>query len=364
MKHFKDEFAKYTQLQKELSFSKVDEQPVHDFGDEKFQLTHFKNDPYILVNNIIDISLKNSDLETFEKVIYKFFELLENSTSLEEYKNSDFKFRLQNHINTCFTRIAYSASSLTENKIYHNRLLDISGTYLKRQALIQEQVNPVNLEIVQALTSFATDILKTNANGSLYVTSLFRQLAQKGIYDNVDKSDSRMFDHYLSSFASLIKVIGQEAIKIKDSDFLYRCLEELGHLGCTAIKSNHYPVGIECLQSLVQLGRGARANGLKCFWRHCMLETIDHADERLWWMLSWVPHLDEKSVDQWIESFTTAYSRLHGFKKQILKEQIDNRTGFRFVETKEPYIEAFSKEHYFRNVDYSDFNETKEFKLY
>lgn len=361
---FKKEFKKFTDTQEILNFSKADEQPVHDFGESNFQLTHLKNDPYIFINNIVEISLKNSDLETFEKVIYHFFKLLDNTSNLEAFKSSEFKFRLRNHINTSFSRIAYSTSKLTENKIYHNRFLDIAGTYLKKQAQIQEQVNEVNLKIIYSLTSFATTILKINSDASLNVTSLFRQLAQKGIYDNVDKTDSKMFDHYLSTFPAQIKTIGQEAINAKNSDFLYRCLEELGYLGCTSIKANHYPVGIECLQSLVQLGRGARANDLKCFWRHCMLETIDHADERIWWMLSWVPYLDEKSVNQWIQSFETAYSRLHGYKKQILKMTKDNRNGFEFVNSKEPHIESFSKEHYFRKVDYSDFTETKEFKLY
>jgi hypothetical protein len=95
-----------------------------------------------------------------------------------------------------------------------------------------------------------------------------------------------------------------------------------------------------------------------------MLETIDHADERIWWMLSWVTHLDEKSQKQWVETFQTAYSRLRGFKREIEIAEENGNKGFRFKDSEEPYKESFSKDNYFKTVDYSDFNEIKEFKLY
>lgn len=362
--NFKTEFESFVEIQSTLNFSRPDEQPMHDFGEANFQITHLKNDPFIFINNALEISINNADIETFEKFIQVFFKLLKETSQYEIYKTSEVRFRLRNHLNTSFSRIAYSTSKLTENKIYHNRFLDITGTYLKQEALIQQQVNDVNQKIISSLTQFAVSILKTNSDSALYITSLFRQLAQKGIYDNAGKKDTNMFNHYLSTFPLQIKVIGQEAIKIKDSDFLFRCLEELGFLGCTSIKQNHYQVGIECLQSLVQLGREARSNELQCFWRHCMLEAIDHAEQRIWWMLSWVPQLDDKSVDSWIESFETAYSRLNGFKKKISKMTRDDRKGFEFVNSKEPYIEYYSEEHYSRAIDYSDFKQTKEFKLH
>lgn len=367
-RRFINRFIKATNIFKvhqiNLDLSKRNEKPMHDLTDSRYEPIQVKNDPFNFINNTIEIALKSSDIETFEKAIDIFLSIIESMPSNRLVIKNDFKHKFEKLINISFKRLSYSISQLTDNNIYHSRFLEKIGTYLKLRALDNKQTNELSLHLIEGLTSFTINtISKKNIDNTIFVTSLYRQLAQKGIYnDPKDKADF-MFDLHLPFICYQIKIIGQETIKIKHSNLLYRCLEELGYLGCTAIKANHFHVGVECLQSLVQLGREARANSIKCFETHCLLETIDHADERIWWMLSWVRHHDQKSIEQWIDSFETAYSRLHGFKRRILFDY-DEKCTFSFADSKEPYIESFSKDHYRREIDYSDFSDVKEFRLY
>jgi hypothetical protein len=365
LKDFNEKTIEQSVQLKRLEFSKADETPMHDFGESKYQNVVLKNNPFDFINEVIDVSILNSDLDKFESTIEAFLALVSKIIYHKEVKNLDFKFKINKMINNSFDRLTLSISEQTNSKNIQNRFLEKVGVYLKERALKNEQTGEIHLNMIASLTSFAKKILETgNCDGSLFIVSLNRQLAQRGIYIPPTNQNDRFFELHLPAFPAQIKDIGQKAVALKNSDFLYRCLEELGYLGCTAIKNNSYQVGNECLQSLVQLGREARANNVKCFWRHCMLETIDHADERIWWMLSWVTHLDEKSQKRWVESFKTAYSRLRGYKREIEFVKVNERDGFRFKDSDEPHKESFSQESYYRTVDYSDFQEIKEFKLY
>lgn len=350
---------------KKLEFSKVDETPMHDFGESKYQTISVKNNPFDFITEVIEISIKNTDTNIFEQILDSFLNLINTTVNHELTDKSDVKFKIHKLVNNSFEKVAVIISEQPNSKNQQNSFLEKVGIFLKEKALNNEQTKEVYLNMIDSLTNFAKKILeKDNSDGALFVVSLNRQLAQKGIYEPPKDEENRFFELHLPTFPAQIKIVGQKAVELKNSDFLYRCLEELGYLGCSAIKRNHYHVGIECLQSLVQLGREARANNVKCFWRHCMLETVDHAEERIWWMLSWVTHLDEKSQEQWVDTFQTAYSRLRGYKREVQIASKDGKKGFSFKDTEEPHKESFSKENYYRTVDYSDFKEIKEFKLY
>jgi hypothetical protein len=364
-KNFDKEQKRHLKELENLEFSKVDETPMHDFGKSKYNTVTIRNNPFDFVNEMIDIAVLNSDVEIFKTAIKSFILLIDKVLSNEIITDADVKFKIHKLVNNSFERFVFSIGERSKNKTLQNIFLENISIYLKRQALIHKQTIEININFVVSLSSFAIKILdQGNRDGALYIVSLNRQLAQKGIYDPPNKHENRFFELQLPTYPIQIKVIGQKAVEMKNSDFLYRCLEELGYLGCTAIKHDDYHVGIECLQSLVQLGREARANNVRCFWTHCMLETIDHADQRIWWMLSWVPQMDEKEQNRWIESFESAYSRLLGFRRKIIRKEINNKIGFEFIDSEEPYIERYTEEHYQKEVDYSDFNEVKEFRLY
>jgi hypothetical protein len=350
---------------KNLEFSKPDESPMHDWHESKYHNILLKNNPFDFINEVVVISIQNSDIDKFESTIEGYLSLVDKVLNHEITLKTDLKFKIQRLVSYSFEKLTTSISEHPNNKNIQNRFLEKVSTFLKEKALLKLQTEEVYLNMIGTLTDFAIKILDIgNRDGSLFIMSLNRQLAQKGIYDPPKDEERRFFELSLSFFPNQIKLIGQKAVKLKNSDLLYRSLEELGYLGCSAIKNDHHEVGIECLQSLVQLGREARANNVKCFWTHCMLETIDHAEERIWWMLSWVSHLEEKSINLWLESFESAYSRLRGYKREIKIVDKNGKKVFNFIDSDEPHKESFSKDTYYRTVDYSDFLEIKEFKLY
>ena len=173
-----------------------------------------------------------------------------------------------------------------------------------------------------------------------------------------------LYANRILSMISGIKMIGESAITIKNSDVVYRALEDLGYLGCTAVKKNELTAVTKCLQSIVQLGRESNANKLKCFWTHCALETVDHAEQRIYWMMTWISKTPAKDHEQYLRSFMTAYSRLSG-KKTILSHNLEEgKSIFTIKKTEEDHIESISDGRYYRTVDYSNPNEVKELKLY
>ena len=115
---------------------------------------------------------------------------------------------------------------------------------------------------------------------------------------------------------------------------------------------------------MVQLGREARANNVKCFDVGCLLDTVEHAEERIGWMLSWVFETQEDDWDMWIKYFEVAYSRLNGVKTRIIIQEKENgKIGFQVKCSKEPYIESYQEGGYVKKFNYSDFSNIKEFKI-
>jgi hypothetical protein len=349
---------------KTLDFSKPAERPMHDYA-EKHNTASIPGDPFFFINYVIDLTLKNGDVYTYENAIDLFLNLVDTCINDEKATyESGFRFKVDKLINDSFEVLVNTVSAKSNSMPVQNLLVSKTCDFLKVKALSHLQTREPFSGMASMLTNYGKSVLVENRDIAIYIISLFRQLAQKGIYSPPEDEESRMFSHYLIVFPNYIKILGQEAIKQQSSDFLFRCLEDLGFLGCTAIKANHYDVAIECLQGIVQLGREARAAKLKCFWRHCALEPLDHADERIWWMLSWVPNLDEKERESWKDSFGAAYSRLHGKKIEISFAPKGDKIAVVFNRTEEPHTEGYIDRTYSKQVDYSDTNEIKEFKMY
>lgn len=350
--------------QEQFNFSKADETPMHSFIRAEYSPQILSDDPFYYANNVIAIALSNADLEVYEIVLDKFLKVIDIFLADERLKKRPLLFSVQKLIKNSFESLTHSTLNLTKSDIIHNRFLLKISIYLKGKALTHLQIQEPFVGMTSSLTEFAKEVSqKRNFEGVILVLSLFRELAQKGIYDS-PQENSRMFENHLGVFPQQIKLIGQEAVKLNDSNILYRCLEELGYLGCSAIKNNQYHVGIECLDSLVQLGREVRASKMKCFWTRCSLEPIDHADERIWWMLSWVWRLEKGKQARWINSFETAYSRLRGYKRGIELIVENDEPTFKFNDSKEPHIESFLQERYSGEMNYSNFDNIKELKLY
>ncbi|WP_367209319.1 hypothetical protein [Sphingobacterium sp. R2] len=360
---YKAEEAKSKEKREKLELSLPGESPMHSFST-KYNTSVIPNDPFALLCNVIELGLKNGDRVIFEEAINNFFILTDLSVN---NKNADyssgFRFSVNKQVTDTFEIILGQVVG-TKNVPMISGLVYKTGDFLKEKAINKLQTTSPYNEFVGILVRYAKTAMSTNRDCVLYIGSLCRELAQKGVYEPETGERESFFRIHLTHFAHYLTKIGQEAILLKDSDILYRCIEDLGFLGCTAVKNNHYHLTIECLQGLVQLGREARAAEVKCFWRHCALDMTDHVDERVQWMVTWLPKVPENDAKSLCETFSTAYSRLYGKKLTVELEDINGVKGVVFKKSEEKHVESFSKDKYYQTVDYSDYKEIKEFKLY
>ncbi|WP_398456044.1 hypothetical protein AB3466_11100 [Sphingobacterium thalpophilum] len=360
---YKVEETKSKEKRKKLELSLPGETPMHSYST-KYNTSVIPNDPFALLCNVIELSLKNGDRIVFEKTINNFFVLTQLclKNKLADY-DSGFRFSVNKQVTDTF-EIILGQVTTTKNIQMISGVIYKMGDFVKEKAFDQLQTTSPYDELVGILVRYAKTAMETDPDSVVYVGSLCRELAQKGIYEPEIGERKLFFNIELSNFGRYLTKIGQEAIRIKNSDILYRCIEDLGYLGCTAVKNNHYHLTIECLQGLVQLGREARAGDVKCFWRHCALDMTDHVDERIQWMATWLPQVPQNDAMSLCESFSTAYSRLYGKKITVQLQDIEGVVGVVFNNSEEKHVESFSKDKYFQTVDYSDYKEIKEFKLY
>lgn len=349
---------------KRLYFHNRGEAPMHDYGSSEHPF-FVSGDPFDRICEVISISLTNNDSMVFENAIGAYFIAVDKCiASYLSVQNNEHRFKLQQTLTHGLKRICQSVITQSSNTLTQNLVIEKLSRFLKEKAIEHAHTDQPFFDFAKVLTDYGCKLFdQGNHTGVLMIGALMRELAQKGIADK-QEDDSSMIDYYLSGFARHIRTLGDKSIEQFNSDILYRCLEELGFLGCTAIKANQYPVSIECIQSLTQLGRSARAAKMKCFYPSCLLEPVDHAEQRIWWMLSWVPHLEPDDRKSWAETFSTAYSRLNGFTINISEQMIDGKLGFSFERTKKAYTMSYSEEGYYRTIDYSDFTDLKEFSLY
>lgn len=358
---FVDKAAK--EKSEKLEFEWPNETPLHNVAS-KYNTNVISNDPFALLCNVVELALKNGDKKTYEQAITIYFILTDLCVNNEivDY-NSGSRFGINKQVSDTF-EIILTQVVAAKNIPLLSIIIYKTGDFVKEKALRQQQATSPYDDLIDIMVKYAKTALDNNPEFVIYISSLCRELSQKGIHDPETGERKMFFSLHLASFAKYITIIGQEAVLKKNSDVLYRCLEDLGFLGCTAVKKNHFNVIIECLQGLVQLGREARAAGVKCFWRHCSLDMTDHADQRIEWMVTWLPQVPEEDRGLLAESFGTAYSRLYGKKLIVSIEEIKGELGVKFTKSDEKHIENYADGKYRKTVDYSDFKEIKEFKLY
>jgi hypothetical protein len=188
--------------QSKFEFSKGDETPMHDVFTSSYSATTVPNDPFHFINNIIDSSLNNADTEIYEIALEDFLKLIDKALENKKSKH----FYIENLIKNSFERLAFSTLKQTKNKTVHNIFIAKISKFLKEKALIHKQTKEPFIEMVAILTEFTKELLQTNnPNGVVSVTSLYRQLSQKGIYDNPDKKKHILFKEYLAIFPDKLK---------------------------------------------------------------------------------------------------------------------------------------------------------------
>lgn len=171
-----------------------------------------------------------------------------------------------------------------------------------------------------------------------------------------------MLEHRLAGYTSRVIGLGETAIELSDSEALYRCLETLAWIGCSAVRYDGTETGRRTAEALVQLGRRARAEDIDCFWDRCARTPYDHTVEHLSWMVSWIP----RSVNgrARLGVLGRAASRLQGVKMTLDLDDSTDPPTVTVAKSPSPHKESVEDHGVRRTYDYSDDTMVDEFQLH
>lgn len=336
-------------------------------------------DPFSFLSSLCASSIQGSDLHTFEIGLNRTLtsahiisEIMATEKASDSYKSSEI---IEGYVVSCIRRIAIITREGEKSDLFSTKFMNICAQFLRRIPVIEHRKSfEFSYKILQIMSEHADNLLKKSSDSSSLVPLILaRQLATR-LVNGIDWEKPRNEDmdrfimgQSLAGFPRMMQHLAETAIERKDSNFLYRCLEAIGWLGCSAIKKNMHPLTEQCLASLVQLARIARAKKLECFWTRCAITPPEHAMERVGWILSWTTKLDEKKRNSWVRTIQEAYSRYHG-KECELSYAPDSETPDKLrpklIITEKPFIISFLADGGSRDLDYSDETMLKEFQLY
>lgn len=333
------------------------------------------DDPFNIIAGVAIFAINKRDVCAFQKAIESFLDSLERVVRIEPSNNRTESYKLkdvlQKHVVSAFNSITEGVVVYDKTGIFHQKFLDVCSLYLARYASEGLQASANSITTLVAMRKIASSCLVLgHSDIAIIHLVVSRQIVQKGIdrppeFKNDNNGiDKIMFNQTLSQLPYMTVELGSKAIELSNSDFLYRCFDSYGWLGCSAIKQNKIEVGRTCLRALAQLGREAKATKLECFWDRCALSPTDHAKERIWWILSWLHHLQEQYQKEWLESIEEAYSRINGHKTTVECHSNGDKPEYSIKVSGDPHIVTYMTGSAFREIDYSDEKQLKDLNLY
>ena len=338
--------------------------PLHEFSRRTPPPSELA-DPYAFAASILAIAIERSDVYVLDHVLRM---LLEACDYAEGYRDlNDHKLEhpvdaiVRQYTVSVLDQIARRVRNQDRSTASCTKFLDVAGDYIRRASALGGQGNELRRSVLEMMTATSEHLLNEGLRDEALTTIVVaREAVQKGL-DSPNTGQDFFFDT-LTAYVVAPKVLGLAAIDIGRTEFMYRCLDALGWLGCSALQLNNVTIGIECLQGLIQLGRKARAEKLACFWDSCGLSPYDHALERVEWMLSWVFKLSPEEKERWLRVFGEAISRLKGRTTTVTLDS--DKPEYTLHESKEPYKISIMDGRRSAEIDFSDPNCLKEFRLY
>jgi hypothetical protein len=369
LKHFAAAAAVELENIEELGLSSRGEVPSHEWDQRVPPRIDFF-DPFDSVISLANAALSSGDGQIFDMAADAVLRLVamvatEKDLTLADGTKADYKVRsvVVNHAHDRLVQLARMALEADKTDRYPRSLGDILGSYLRVEAAHARQVDEFSRMVLSVLAFLALESLKRGwKTSALRALVIARECANKGLHSS-PKDEPRMFSFELVRFPRVAQSLAECALDQKDTDFLYRCMEMLGYLGCAAVKANNHEVGAQCAQSLIQIARKSRFLKLECFWTRCGMLPWQHARERLWWMLSWVPSLPESNRKLWIETLSEAYSRVSGKTVEITLNWESEKAKFEFTESQSPHKVTYSESDWV-TYDYGDESMLRDLQLY
>jgi hypothetical protein len=347
-----------------LQLSTPKQMPIHEFNRRTPPPSELA-DPYAFAASILAIAIERSDVYVLDHVLRMLLRACDYAEGFHDVTGRKLEHPIdavvRQYTVSVLDEIARRSRMQDKTGACCSKFLDVASVYIRGACGLGSQGNELCRRVLEMMTATSKQLLKEGLhNEALTTIVVAREAVQKGM-DSPNTTQDLFFEA-LTAYVAAPKILGYAAIDLGNTDFLYRCLDVLGWLGCSAVQLDNVTIGIECLQGLIQLGRKSRAANLACFWDSCALSPYDHADERLSWMLSWVFKLAPERQNRWLGVLGEAKSRLRGRTITITVES--DKPAYTFHEQDTPHKILFSSEGHHGEIDFSDPKCLKEYRIY
>jgi hypothetical protein len=369
-----DKIDKILTEDKENYESSLADIPMHEWHNQPLNITMFDDDPIDMLVKLSFISIVNNDSSTFADITKRIVDYTEYLHKYDIQKTISKDYDVQRYIKEYMNdsiNIVIKYSQQHDNTfLYTRKLLNVLIEKIIELAKSQKQDSTLSYILISHINNISIELIQNKLyKDALKTVIASRKIIQMGI-DNPrkDSEDNQKNDIYFTNsldiYFSSIKILGEKAIECENSDFLYRCLDSLGWVGCSAARKEIFPALESCLHNLVQLGRLARKYNLNCFDSHCALTPFDHTLERIQWIASWLlgDELIEKSEYE-VQLIAEAVSRLRGYKTSITID-LNSNPKYKIEVTNEPHIVTSNDNGTIRKLNYADVNMISNFQLF
>lgn len=361
---------------KNLELTKRGERPDHEF-DWHLAVQPQKDDPLNQLATLGLLAIKQGDLHTFSSVMQRSMEALDLVEGFILKKKTDNDYRIKEELGeTVFGVLRRMTLALQNDKgsaSLCRAAIDVLAEFAVSKVKGCRQTQGNVYSAIRLMETLAIHCYENGSPSEIRIPIIvIRQIVQKGVTNPPARPEGKdtpieifEFHHALPQLLRCIKRLGSYAIKKQDSEFVYRCFDAFGWLGCAAVKECDHGVGTECVRALCQLGREMRVASLECFWSHCPVRPEDHAVERLDWILTWLVSLTEEEQKTWVGILECGYSRYYGKEISIqFGPDQAGKPGVTKVFSEKNHIEDYFMRAGGRRVDYSDFSFLKDLELH
>ncbi|PML42668.1 MULTISPECIES: hypothetical protein [Vibrio] len=351
--------------------------PMHGFTFEPTILGLEESDIWDSLSLVNGLSLENTDHPTFKYNLNVALKTLLKSYEFKSGKDSDYRVDFGiNHVSRQRFR-AIISHVVEEDKqgVFLHTLAGELCSYLMQPEILNKPCSELTRAIASEAVWVAQRLLTdTSVVEPTKVLNTLHRVAELGIYrlENNKPSDTEtdLDKHNIAVYAHDIKSLAVSALENGNNHFAYRCMETLSYLGCNSAKLQAREMVTSVFEGIIHIGRASRNLNIGCFWSRCLIPAESHAEEFLGHIVTWLVSDIKEDGSFFMKEFAEqAYSRLRGVQC-ILEPKGGRHPKFWVTELQReskaiPHIEHESGMFgYCGELDYSDFNNLKEYKLY
>lgn len=353
----------------ELKLSSLQEGPSHEWDYRVPPKVDFF-DPFDAAHSLAYAAASNGDVQVFDEAVeatVRMVEMAANKKPLVLHGGSTADYRVlglvMDHARDRLIQLVRMTLEIDKTDRYSKGVANILSAHLRTEACASRQNTEFARGLMKSLAFLAVETYKRGWRATAMRTLIVARECAAGGISRPPANEDLQFDYALISYPLVMQQLAEAALEQKDSEFLFRCMETLGFLGCSAVKADKRDLGKQCAQSLVQISRRSRHLKMECFWARCGMLPWQHARERIQWMLSWVAHLPVNSQQTWLETFSEAYSRIDGRTVKITLVLENEKPVFRVARSEQPHKMTYMDSDTV-TYDYSDESMLRDLQLY